>query len=144
MLRPTRKADNEEHMPLVLQNDLNATAANPWRYITNNWDDAIHITPKDYAMEPEHRTLPATTHQYAWLTDDDFLQPSLIKLDYTIDDQCFFNGNIASVDAGATNDAKSFLLPIKPLFFRYFNAADLWGTVAGLPMFEMKRSKEHS
>lgn len=140
MLRPTRKADNEEHMPLVLQNDLNATAANPWRYITNNWDDAIRITPKDYAMEPEQRTLPATTHQYAWLTDDDFLQPSLIKLDYTIDDLCFFNGNIASVDTGATNDAKSFLLPIKPLFFRYFNAADLWGTVAGLPMFEMKRS----
>ena len=29
------------------------------------------------------------------------------------------------------------MLPLKPLFFKYFNASDLWGTIAGKPKFEL-------
>ena len=136
VIRPSL-GNEEDRLPLVLQNDLNATASDPFRYVTENWDDTIRIMPKDFAVSPEKRTLPATSHQYPWLTDDDFLQPSLVKLDYTIDDCCFFNGNLSSTGG---DDAKSFLLPLKPLFFKYFRAADLWGAVAGRPMFEMTRS----
>lgn len=137
-IKPTRKVENE-NLPLVLQNHLNALASEPFRYVIGDWDDTTVIEPKDYAAEPDKRILPATSHQYPWLTDDDFLQPSLVKLDYTMDDACFFAGNISSLSNDS--DAKGFLIPVKPLFFKYFNACDLWGTVAGRPIFEMQRSK---
>ena len=79
--------------------------------------------------------LPATTHQYPWLTDDDFFQPAVIKLDYTIDRDCFFDGNL-SIGSRDTDEC-DFVLPIKPLFFKYFNVSDLWGTINGKPKFEM-------
>ena len=74
-----------ERLPLVLQNHLNAPQTDPFRYITADWDDLITIKPADYAPEPEKRILPATSHQYPWLTAADFFQPALIKLDYTMD-----------------------------------------------------------
>ncbi len=123
----------EDVLPLVLQNHLNATE--PFRYITGNWTDATVITPADTRPSPEKRVLPATSHQYPWLTTDDFLQPVLVKLDYALDDECFFNGNrqIASRDV----DGNDFLLPLKPLFFKYFDVSDLWGTISGKPRFEL-------
>ncbi|MBR5689707.1 MAG: hypothetical protein IKX17_04610, partial [Prevotella sp.] len=89
----------------------------------------------DYQLPPEKRVLPATSHEYPWLTDDDFFQPTLIKLDYTLDRDCFFDGNL-SIGSRDTDDC-DFVLPLKPLFFKYFNASDLWGTIAGKPKFEL-------
>lgn len=128
-------APEGERLPLVLQNHLNAPMTDPFRYVTSNWDDSTEITRDDILLAPEKRILPATSHLYPWLTADDFLQPALIKLDYTMDANCFFNGNI-SVGSRET-DACDFVLPIKPLFFKYFDAADLWGTIAGRPRFEL-------
>jgi len=137
VISPTRKTDR--NLPLVLQNHLNASIQDPFRYVVDDWDDSITISPQDYSMPPEKRVLPATTHQYPWLTDDDFLQPSIIKLDYTSNHECFFNGNI-SAETTAT-DKCDFVLPLKPLFFKYFDVSDLWGTVNGKPRFELRHSK---
>lgn len=137
-IAPTR-TDCGDRLPLVLQNHLNAPAADPFRYVTANWDDTTVIAPHDWAADPDKRTLPATSHQYPWLTDDDFLQPTLIKLDFTMNRDSFFDGNLSS--ASGDNDAKDFLLPVKPLFFKYFNTCDLWGTVGGRPVLEMQRSR---
>ena len=139
VILPTRPIAEGEKLPLVLQNSLNAPATEPFRYITHNWDDSIKIRPEDYAVKPEQRILPATTHIYPWLTDDDFLQPTLIQLDYPIDKDCFFDGNL-KVGGGDTN-ARHFLLPLKPTFFRYFNTSDLWGTIAGKPRMEIQTMK---
>ena len=122
-------------LPLVLQNHLNAPQTDPFKYITSPWTDATVITPDDYRLPPEKRVLPATSHEYPWLTDDDFFQPTLIKLDYTLDRDCFFDGNL-SIGSRDTDDC-DFVLPLKPLFFKYFNASDLWGTIAGKPKFEL-------
>ena len=122
-------------LPLVLQNHLNAPQTDPFKYITSPWTDATVIRPEEYRLPPEKRVLPATSHEYPWLTDDDFFQPTLIKLDYTLDRDCFFDGNL-SVGSRDTDDC-DFVLPLKPLFFKYFNVADLWGTVAGKPKFEL-------
>lgn len=130
---PTRETASP--LPLVLQNRLNATAQDPFRYIVDNWDDSIVIQPDDYALPPEERTLPATNHKYPWLTDDDFLQPSAVKLDYVLNQECFFNGNLSTT--ASANKRCDFLLPLKPLFFKYFNVEDLWSTVGGQPVFEM-------
>ena len=122
-------------LPLVLQNHLNAPQTDPFKYITSPWTDATVIRPEDYQLPPEKRVLPATSHEYPWLTDDDFFQPTLIKLDYTLDRDCFFDGNL-TVGSRDTDDC-DFLLPLKPLFFKYFNVSDLWGTIAGKPKFEL-------
>ncbi|MCH4148629.1 MAG: hypothetical protein LKG25_00410 [Prevotella sp.] len=137
---PSREV--EDKLPLVLQNHLNAPLTDPFRYITSAWDDATVITPVDYAMEPDKRVLPATSHQYPWLTDDDFFQPALIKLDYRMDGDCFFDGNL-SIGSRETDDC-DFVLPLKPLFFKYFNVRDLWGTVSGRPKFEIVHTKTGS
>ena len=134
MIVPSR-SDIEDKLPLILQNHLNASQSNPFRYISNAWTDATVIEPESYAVPPEKRVLPATTHQYPWLTDDDFLQPALIKLDYTMDRDCFFNGNL-SIGSRDTDEC-DFLLPLKPLFFKYFNVSDLRGTINGRPKFEI-------
>lgn len=133
VIMPTRSVN--ERLPLVLQNHLNAPQSDPFTYITGTWDDSIVISPADYALEPDKRILPATSHQYPWLTDDDFFQPALVKLDYKLDNDCFFDGNIST--GSVETDNKDFLLPIKPLFFKYFDAADLCGTIAGKPKFEL-------
>lgn len=138
---PTHVPDREQ-LPLILQNHLSATQNDAYRYITDNWDDTITIKPIDYVESPEKRILPATTHQYPWLTDDDFFQPSMIKLDYTMDHDCFFDGNIHNDSRNA--DDKDFLLPLKPLYFKYFDARDLWGTISGKSRFELIHSKTGS
>lgn len=135
---PSRQVEGER-LPLVLQNHLNAPQTDPFRYITSAWDDATIITPADYANDPEKRVLPATSHQYPWLTADDFFQPALIKLDYRVDGDCFFDGNL-SVGTTDTDDC-DFVLPLKPLFFKYFNVSDLWGTIGGRPRFELVHTK---
>lgn len=124
-----------ERLPLVLQNHLNAPQTDPFRYITGNWDDLTVIRPEDYAVEPEKRILPATSHQYPWLTADDFFQPSLVKLDYTMDRDSFFDGNL-SIGSRDT-DSADFLLPLSKTYFKYFTVADLQGTIAGRPRFEL-------
>ena len=133
MIVPSQEVD--DRLPLVLQNHLNAPQTDPFKYISSPWTDSTVITPADYALPPEKRVLPATTHQYPWLTDDDFFQPALIKLDYTIDRDCFFDGNL-SIGSRDTDDC-DFVLPLKPLFFKYFKVSDLWGTIGGRPKFEM-------
>lgn len=142
LMVPTRDVPNGEKIPLVLQNHLNAPQTDPFRYITSPWTDATVIRPEDYAEVPEKRVLPATSHQYPWLTADDFFQPALIKLDYTIDRDCFFDGNL-SLGSRETDDS-DFLLPLKPLFFKYFNVSDLWGTISGRPKFEMVHTQTGS
>lgn len=137
-IEPTRST-SDERLPLVLRNRPEAAAFNQLRYVVGNWNFNTVISPVDWQPEPDKRILPATSHQYPWLTDDDFLQPTLIRLDYKLDDECFFNAcSSQSASNAPTND---YLLPIKPLFFKYFNAEDLWAPVGGKPMFEMERHK---
>lgn len=137
VISPTRKVN--ERLPLILQNKLSASTYEPLKYITRNWDDSVIIKTADYAMEPDKRILPATNHRYPWLTDDDFFEPALIKLDYTMDNDRFFDGNISC--ASSKTDNNSFLLPLKPLFFKYFEMSDLFGTIGGKPRFEMIHNK---
>lgn len=141
MMLPS-KAVADEKTPLVLQNHLNATKDDALHYIGRVWDDSIVIRPADYAPAPENRTLPGTTHQYPWLTDDDFFEPVILKLNYAINAECFFDGNVKNETADA--DSNGLLLPLKPLYFKYFTANDLQGTINGQPRFELRHSRSGS
>lgn len=137
-IAPTRETGDS--LPLVLQNHLNAPATDPYIYITGPWDDNTLITPADYAPQPGERILPGTSHQYPWLTADDFLQPVLIRLPYGIDRECFYDGSITT--GGRAHTGGDYLLPLRPLFFRYFQPSDLWGTISGKPRFELTATRQ--
>lgn len=139
LIKPTRVYSSNERLPLILQNHLHTTLHEPLKYVTSNWDDSVFITPEDYSLPYNKRILPATNHQYPWLVDDDFFQPALIKLDYAADRDCYFLGN--KQIEGTDVDGYDFLLPLKPLFFKYFEVKDLWTNVCGRPMFELLHSK---
>ena len=139
VISPSHNSDDQ--LPLVLQNHLVTTQSEPLIYITGPWNDNVVITPEMYDVSPEQRLLPATTHQYPWLTSDDFFQPTLIRLDYAINKDCFFDGNLSK---GSAPTAGDYLLPLKPIFFKYFDVKDLWSTIGGRPRFEMVYSKSGS
>lgn len=137
MMRPMKDVHNEP-IPLVLQNHLNAPKDNPYQYITAHWDDSIHITPDCYLRSPEKRQLPATSYTYPWLGEADFFQSSIIRLGYVINRDAFFDGHRKTM--GNDLEERDFLLPLKPLFFKYFDASYLWGTICGLPCFELRHT----
>lgn len=137
-LMPSLPQPEAELIPLVLQNHLNAPTDNPYHYISDIWDDMITIRPEDYAESPSHRILPGTSHPYPWLTSADFFQPSLIKLDYALNGDCFFDGSLTQTSQNA--DHSGFLLPLTETYFKYFTVDDLQGTICGRRRFEMIHS----
>lgn len=67
------------------------------------------------------RHLPGIGDQYPYLTISDFLEDKIIMLPSEVNKDRFFDGNFSSRD----DSHQGYLLPIKPLFFDYFNAEDL-------------------
>lgn len=139
MMMPSR-TDVEDELPLVLQNDLYAPASDPFRYITHPWDDKTQVPVIPSENELKNRILPGTpNYRYPWVTSNDFLTTSLIKFVYPTDEKYFFSGNISWT--GKEENNFGFLLPIKPLYFKYFDIKDLKKTIGGKPCFEMVRRR---
>jgi hypothetical protein len=115
-----------ELKPLVLQNNLNK----PFRYANDNWDNKIKVPYFDPEPILEKRGLPEVRIQYPYLTVSDFLEPHLIRLVYPINKDKFFDGNV-EIETG--DDSKGYLLPLKKLFFDYFDSVDLVSTLPNKP-----------
>jgi hypothetical protein len=96
------------------------------------WDGASIRVPFRDALPLEKRQLPGQTEQYPYLTVDDFLEPYLIKLIYPLNHEKYFNGNWRG------NAADSFLLPVKPEYFKYFDVNSLKGTIGNVPVFQLE------
>ncbi len=92
-------------LPLVLPNDRFTPR---WIYTTNGnyWNENTTIPSKNIRNS---NVLPIQENEYPWLTMDDFFEDKLIKLDYKLN-----NKNYATL---GSNDC---LLPLTPLFFKYF------------------------
>ena len=117
-------------MPLVLQNSLNK----PFIYANDKWDSSIQVAYFETETVLEKRWLPGVRIQYPYLTVSDFLEPYLIRLVYPINKDKFFDGNVIS-EVG--DDSKGYLLPLKKLFFDYFNSDDLITSSPNKPKIEM-------
>ena len=122
-----------EHKPLVLQNEFNK----PYKYINDLWDSRTLVPYLDPEPVLEKRKLPGVEVQYPYLTVSDFLEPYLVRLPYPMDKTKFFNGNLI-IEAG--NDSKSYLLPLKPLFFDYFHSHDLLSPQLNKPKIQMRQN----
>ncbi len=130
------------NIPLVLDTCFTPPQGMTYNYLGQPWNHQTIILSDDYVgISPEQRILPTTSDRFPWLTGDDFLQPVCVEVGYELDGICFFDGNL-HID-GETEAYPSFLLPIKPKFFEYFNPEDLRRkTDDGRPIFEMEYSED--
>jgi hypothetical protein len=112
-------------LPLVLQNSFNK----PLKYVNAEWDSRTAVPFVD-SNPLNTRILPGQDIVYPYLTYSDFLEHDIIRLVYPINSQKYFDGNLKLDNPEAT---KSFLLPIKPLFFEYFSVDDLINGGIGKP-----------
>lgn len=82
-----------------------------------------------------HRVLPFDGSVYPWLSISDFLEDTMVSVAHTLNSASFFDGNLKE-----GKDKMAYLLPLKPLFFRFFTVEQLTGVMEdGRRMIEMER-----
>ena len=125
VIAPVNNVD-EELLPLVLPND---NFSGQLMYVTDFWKNTDKSPHYDTTPISE-RVLPFDGNKFPYLTISDLLEPVIIRTEYPIDDFYFDKGNY--------NGEKSFLLPLKPLFFQYFSTDFLSSVINGERVFELK------
>lgn len=130
-IRPERTVTGAK--PLVLPVEAGNKYAN-LQYVNGTWGNTNKAPYKPEVAEIERRTLPFEGSTFAYLTIGDFLEDSIVKVPHSFNKKYFFDGNIKDVE-----QMTSFLLPIKPLYFKYFSIETLNSTMPdGKPAFEME------
>lgn len=104
------------------------------QYANGTWGNTNKAPYKPDVAEIDRRTLPYEGSPFAYLTISDFLEDSIVKVPHTLNKKYYFDGNIKDVE-----QMTSFLLPIKPLYFKYFSIETLNSTMPdGKLAFEME------
>lgn len=88
-------------------------------YVTEKWGDQKSALPFD-EREIAERTLPSRGDKRPYLTISDFLEPQIIRVPYLLNEEEFYTAHNRNNGEEAT-----FLLPLKPLFFKYFSVEDI-------------------
>ena len=127
----TKKSIN--NLPLVLP-VVSGGKYSLLQYTTAQWGTTNKAPYYDVEINLDKRVLPNDATIRAYLTISDFLEDTLVRVPHKLNKDSFFDGNI-----GLEVDKLSYLLPIKPLFFNYFDVQDLLGELFdGKNMFEME------
>ena len=84
-------------------------------YVNGKWAATYKADYFDAQQDISKRALPNDGSVYPYLTISDFLEDTIIKVPYMLNDKKFFDGNIQD-----GTKKTSYLLPIKPLYFKYF------------------------
>lgn len=103
-----------QYRPLVLRRDLPSEK----NYADNkSWDDSKNKDLQDRIKTPiPERTLPGLQDNYPYLVACDFLADYLLQVDYPLNENLYWLPNVTGTDS------LSFLFPLKPLFFDFFDA----------------------
>lgn len=88
-------------------------------YVTEPWGDQKFAPPFD-EREIADRTLPFRGDRQKYLTISDFLEPQIIRVPYLLNEEDFYTAHLRQNGEEAT-----FLLPLNPLFFKYFSYDDI-------------------
>lgn len=127
----TKKPVN--NLPLVLP-IVSGGKYSQLKYTIAQWGTTNKAPYYDEETNLDKRILPNDSSVRAYLTISDFLEDSIVRVPHKLNKDSFFDGNMA-LDV----DKLSYLLPIKPLFFNYFDVEDLRSTLLdGKNMFEME------
>ena len=104
------------------------------QYANGTWGNTNKAPYKPATADIEKRILPYEGSTFAYLSIADFLEDSIVKVPHTLNKRYFFDGNLTESEQMA-----SFLLPIKPLYFKYFSIDTLSSAMPdGKPAFEME------
>ncbi len=130
VISPTIQSND---LPLVLPVD----AGNRYRdlfYTTGKWGSSNRADYKDQEKDIAKRKLPFDGATQPYLTISDFLEDTIIKVPHTLNTTDYFDCHIK-----ITKPELSFLIPLKPLFFKYFTIEDLKANMAdGKPMMSLE------
>lgn len=103
------------------------------QYTTGKWGKDNKAAYNDDEIDLSKRKLPFDGSIHPYLTIGDFLENSIIKVPHTLNTSNYFDGFINIQKQGL-----GYLLPIKPLLFKYFDIDDLCRDMPdGKRMFEM-------
>ncbi|MCQ2289058.1 MAG: hypothetical protein MJZ74_08165 [Muribaculaceae bacterium] len=138
VISPTVPQPDGAVLPLVLRSGFNGSVEH-YRYIDKDWDSATVVFTG--GLPVEQRKLPATSIEYPYLTTVDLLNDTLVKLNGALDDDHFLDGNLQARDIVARN---GYLLPVKPLYFKYFTSTDLCGRTHGLNVLDIIENSDGS
>lgn len=104
-------------------------------YTTDKWGTTNVAPYYDEEANLEKRILPNDGANMAYVTIGDFLEDTIVRVPHTLNKESFYDGNISLEESKL-----SYLLPIKPLFFKYFSVNDLVNELPeGKNMFEMEK-----
>lgn len=125
-------------VPLALQQNF----SKPLPYGQGTWSPNIPVPSYVSESELARRILPGKSEAYPWVTISDFLEPYLMKLIFSMDQDYFFNGNTEGFkgpdEMRMISGDDSYLLPIKADFFKYFDHQYLQlKSRDGIPNFRM-------
>lgn len=125
--------------PLVL---ATGNAYETWKYVKGTWDANTKVPVNNGDIK--NRILPDTQIEYPFLGVDDFLEPQIIQLIYPINSEKYFDGNLKTYEDNKDGADKSYLLPLKPAFFDYFNPEDLLSNSFDKPKIEIIKGLNNS
>lgn len=104
------------------------------QYTNGIWGTDNKAPYKDDQTDLTKRNLPFDGSVYAYLTISDFLEDSIVKVPHALNKKYYFDGNIEGGE-----EMTSFLLPIKPLYFKYFSIETLNSNMPdGKPALQME------
>ena len=119
----------DEKKPLVLPIECGSLYSDIF-YVSDNWENTSKAPYYDNKPLNERR-LPKANDTYPYLTISDFLEDVLIRVPK-------LNANEDAFFCNFTNDdSYSYLLPLKPTFFKYFTLQQVQGKVGGKSMIEI-------
>lgn len=122
----------EEIKPLVLPVDAGNKYAR-LMYVNGAWGTDNKAPYKD-SNDVDKRVLPFDGSIHPYLTISDFLEDTIVRVPHKLNSKYYFSGNIE--DKG---ERSSFLIPIKPLYFKYFSVETLNSRMSdGKPAYEME------
>ena len=129
-IRPEREVSGIK--PLILPVDSGNKYAD-LLYVNGKWGTENKAPYKDSIADYNSRNLPFDGSVYPYLTISDFLEDTIVIVPHAINQKIYFNGNLDK-----TEETKSFLIPLKPLFFKYFSVNTLNAVMpSGKKAFEM-------
>lgn len=107
-------SNDTEDLPLVLPVEAGNKYAS-LLYVNGAWGKENKASYKD-DEDILDRHLPFDGAKHAYLTISDFLEDSIIRVPHALNSKSYFDGNITG-----NKDSYSYLLPVKPLYFKYFD-----------------------
>lgn len=102
-------------------------------YVNGTWGKENKAPYKDEELI-EKRKLPFEGSVRPYLTISDFLEDTIVRVPHSLNSSKFYDGGLEDKEP-----MSSFLIPIKPLYFKYFSISTLKATHDdGKPTFKME------